>query len=89
MPNQDSEISDENDSSSTTIYDDVGEVDEDFPIDFNHFVKPGDDYNLKRAEQEEATNDMIESSMISLYRSAHTYGKHKVRKNHNFYSFPH
>jgi len=80
VPNQDSKSLDENNSSaSAAIHDGVSKVDEDFPIHFNHFVKPGDDYNLKCAEQEEATNNMIESSMISLYRSAHTYGKHKLQ----------
>jgi len=48
-------------------------------IDFDHLVKPDDDYQLKQAREEEAGSEMIEPSLISLYRSAHTFGKHKVR----------
>jgi hypothetical protein len=49
-----------------------------FPISFNHFITPQDDYHLKQASTEDASHHMLESTLISLYRSAHTYGKHKL-----------
>ena len=55
------------------------EVEEKFPIDFSHSITPEDDYKLKQAEEEEASHDMLESTLVSLYRSAHTSGKHKLQ----------
>ncbi|GFH56238.1 hypothetical protein CTEN210_12714 [Chaetoceros tenuissimus] len=54
---------------------------EDFPISFQHSITPTDDYHLKQASQEDASHHMIESTLISLYRSAHTFGKHKLEIN--------
>jgi len=50
-----------------------------FPISFHHFITPQDDYHLKQASAEDASHHMLEPTLISLYRSAHTYGKHKLR----------
>lgn len=49
-----------------------------FPISFNHFITPQDDYHLKQASEEDASHHMLEPTLVSLYRSAHTYGKHKL-----------
>lgn len=49
-----------------------------FPISFTHFITPQDDYHLKQASPEDASHHMLEPTLISLYRSAHTYGKHKI-----------
>lgn len=52
--------------------------DDSFAINFEHTINAEDDYNLHRAEEELASHEMLDSHLISLYRSAHTYGKHKL-----------
>jgi hypothetical protein len=52
---------------------------QDFPIDFTHIIKPEDEYRFKHGSEEVACNYMLEPTLISLYRSAHTYCKHKLQ----------
>lgn len=57
---------------------DNGNDSEIFPIEFTHTITPEDEYQLKHASEEVACNHMLEPTLISLYRSAHTYCKHKL-----------
>lgn len=50
-----------------------------FPIDFDLAIDASSDYHLHQAEEEHASHEMLDPNLISLYRSAHTYGKHKLR----------
>lgn len=52
---------------------------ESFPISFQHSINPEDDYHLKQASREDASHNMLEPSLVSLYRSSHTFGKHKLQ----------
>jgi len=50
-----------------------------FPILFEHSINHEDDYQLKQALPENACHHMLEPHLVSLYRSAHTFGKHKLQ----------
>lgn len=50
-----------------------------YPIEFDLTINAADDYNLHLVEEEQASHEMLDPTLISLYRSAHTYGKHKLR----------
>jgi len=75
----DSEVEIDTDTDTYNDTDDKDDTDESFPIEFMHSINPEDDYNLKHASKEEASHHMLESNLISLYRSAHTCGKHKLQ----------
>ena len=50
-----------------------------FPISFEHSINRKDDYQLKQALPEGTCHHMLEPQLVSLYRSAHTCGKHKLQ----------
>ena len=71
------EIADNNEESSSS--ESSSSSSESFPIYFQHSINPEDDYHLKQASPEDASHNMLEPSLVSLYRSAHTFGKHKLQ----------
>lgn len=67
------DVGDTPDSTATTQHT------ESYPIELDLSLNAADDYNLHLAQEEHACHEMLDPTLISLYRSAHTYGKHKLR----------